>query len=89
LGHVPHKNVEQKIPYSSGLESLVGKKFKRDHKCPSCMLGKITLENYPGLMEPAQHPLERVHIDIFSSLVMSIKGYNHPLIFTDSHGEYI
>jgi hypothetical protein len=64
LGHVPHKNIEQTIPHASGLESLVIKKFKRDHKCLSCMLGKSTHDNYPGLMEPAQRPLERVHMDM-------------------------
>ncbi len=52
------------------------------------MLGKSTLENYPGLMEPAQRPLERVHMDMYSSSVTSIEGYNYVLIFTDSHGEF-
>jgi hypothetical protein len=51
------------------------------------MLGKSTLENYPGLMEPAQHPLEQVHMDMYSSSVNSIEGYNHALILPDSHGE--
>ena len=51
------------------------------------MLGKSTLEDYPGLMEPAQHPLEMVHMDLYSSLVPSIEGYNHALIWTDSHGD--
>ncbi len=46
------------------------------------MLGKSTLEDYPGLMEPAQHPLEKVHMDLYSSLVPSIEGYNHALIWT-------
>ena len=86
LGHVQHRKIEQTILHASELEGLVGKKFKRDHECPSCMLGKSTLEDYPGLMEPAQHPLERVHMDLYSSLVPSIEGYNHALIWTDSHG---
>jgi hypothetical protein len=43
-------------------------------------LGKSTLENYLGLMEPAHHPLERVHINIYSPSVTSIEGYNHALI---------
>ncbi len=87
LGHVLHRNIEQTILHATGLEKLTRKKFKRDHKYPSCMLGKSTLENYPGLLEPAQRPLERVHMDMCSSSVTSTEGYNHELILTDSHGE--
>ncbi len=52
------------------------------------MLGKSTLENYPGLMEPAQHPLERVHMDMYSFFITLTEGYNQELIFTDIHGEF-
>ena len=88
LGHVPHRNIQQTIPHAIGLESLIGKSIKKDHKCPSCMIGKSTLENYPGPLEPAEHPLGRVHMDLYSSSITSIEGYNHALIFTDSHGEF-
>ena len=48
LGHVTFWNIEPTIQHSIGLEGLVGKKYPKDHKCQSCMIGKSTLENYPG-----------------------------------------
>jgi hypothetical protein len=85
LGHVPNRNIEQTIQHSIGLENLVGKKSKRDQNCPSCMLGKSTLENYPGSMDPASQPLGRAHMDLYSSSITIIEGYNHSVIFTDSN----
>jgi hypothetical protein len=67
------------------MENLVGKTCKRDQKCPSCMLGKRTLENYPGSMDPASQLLGRVHMDLYSSFITSIEGCNHAIIFTDSN----
>ena len=74
--------------YSIGLEDLSGKSFKPNEMCPSCMLGKSTLENNPDLLEPAIRPLMRVNMDMYSSSITSIEGYNHTAVFTDSHGEY-
>ncbi len=74
--------------HSIGLKGLVGKRFDQDEKCPSCVLRKSTLENYPELREPATHPLSRVNMDLYTSSVISIEGYNHAVVFTDSHGEY-
>jgi hypothetical protein len=77
---------QQTIPQAIGLEFLIEESIKKDHKCPSCMIGKSTLENVPGLLMPAKHPLGRVHMDMYPSLITSFEGYNHALIFTDSHG---
>jgi hypothetical protein len=63
--------------HAIGFKSLIGKKFKRDLKCPSCMPGKSELEKYPGLMEPAQHPLARVQMDMYPSSVTSSEGYKY------------
>ena len=52
LGHVPFRNIEQTIQHSIGLEGPIGKRDPKDHKFPSCMIGKSTLENYPGSKEP-------------------------------------
>jgi hypothetical protein len=41
LGHVPFLNIEQTIQHSLDLESLVGKKCLKDHKCSSCMIRKF------------------------------------------------
>ena len=40
LGHAPFRNVEETIQHSVGLEGLVGKKYPKDRKCPSCMIDK-------------------------------------------------
>ena len=88
LGYVPYKNIEQTIVHLIGLEDLVGKKHPKDQKCPSCMIGKSTLENYQGIMQPASRLLVVVHMDIYSSLIPSIEGYNHFFILTDSYAEY-
>ena len=52
LVHVPFRNNEQTIQHSVGSEGLIWKRYPKDHKCPSCMIGKRTLENYPGSNEP-------------------------------------
>jgi len=70
------------------LEGLIGKRYPKDHKCPSCMIGKSTLENYPGSKEPDPRPMALVHMDVYSSSVTSIEGYNHALIITDSCSEH-
>jgi hypothetical protein len=57
LGHVLNRNIEQTSQHSIGLENLVGKKCKRDQKCPSCMLWKSALENYQGSMDPASQSI--------------------------------
>jgi hypothetical protein len=43
---------------------------------------------YPDLLEPATQALSRVNMDLYTSSVTSIEGYNHAVIFTDSHSEY-
>ena len=88
LGHTPHQNIKDTINYSMGIEGLVGKKFKQEEKCPSCMIGKSTLENYPERLAPASHPLERLNMESYSSSITSIEGYNHAVIFSESYGEY-
>ena len=48
------------------------------------MIGKSTLENYPGSKEPDPRQMALVHMDLYSSSVTSIEEYNHALIITDS-----
>ena len=88
LAHAPKQNIKDTIEHSIGLEGLIGKLFDKDEKCPSCMLGKSTLENYPEFREPALQPFSRVHMDLYTSSVTSIEGYTHAVVYTDSHGEY-
>ena len=52
------------------------------------MIGKYTHEDYQDLLEPANQPLARVNMDLYSSSVTSIEGYNYAVLFTDSYSEY-
>ena len=82
------RNIEQTIQHSVGMERLIGERYLKDHKCPSFMIGKSTLENYPGSKEPDPRPMALVHMDIVSSSVSLIEGYNYALIITDSCSEH-
>ena len=60
-----------------------GKRFNQGEKCPSCMIGKSTLEDLPKLKDRAIEPLYQVKMDSFSSSVPSIEGYNYAVVFAD------
>ena len=77
LGHCSNRNIRDTIHHSAGLEELMSRKFDPHMKCPSCMIGKSTLEDLPKLEEHALKPLGQVYMDSFSSSVTSIDGYNH------------
>ncbi len=84
--HAPRQNIKDTVEHSIGLEDLIGKRFDQNEKCPSCMVGKSTVENYPELLEPASQPHERVNMDLYTSSVTSLEGYNHAMVFNDSYG---
>ena len=52
------------------------------------MIGKSTLEDYPGEKIRADRPLKQVNIDSFSSSVVSIAGYFHAVVIVDCHTGY-
>ncbi len=64
----------------------MGKKYPQDHKCPSSMIGKCTLENYPGSKDPDSRPIAA---DGSGAYGTSIEGFNHALIITDSCSEHL
>ena len=57
-------------------------------KCPSCMIGKATLEDLPETKKVITKPLYQIHMDLFSSSVRSIEGYFHALVLVDAATEY-
>ena len=57
--------------------------FGTNLKCTACMLGKARLQPYPKTEIHAKRPLERIYIDIVSSSVTSIEGYDCALVITD------
>jgi hypothetical protein len=49
--HSSSRNIRYMIYHSIGLEDLKAKKFDLHEKCPSCMIGKSTLEDLPKLKD--------------------------------------
>ncbi len=66
-----------------GLEDLRSRTFEVHTKCPSCMIGKSTLEDLPKLKDRATESLYQVNMDIFSSSVQSMEGYNYAVVLVD------
>ncbi len=52
------------------------------------MLGKATLEDYPGARVRKVPPLYQINMDSFSSLIKSIEGYNHAVVLVDNQTGY-
>ena len=74
LGHSTNRNIRETIAHSTGLEDLRSRTFDEHAKCPSCMIGKSTLEDLPKLKDSAKEHLHQVSMDIFSSSVQSMKS---------------
>jgi hypothetical protein len=70
------------------LTSLEGIRIEHDLNDPACMIGKAQLQPYPGLKEHAKRPLERVYMDIMTSSITAIEGYEYALIITDDASMY-
>ncbi len=70
LWHVPFRNIEQTIKHSIG---LVQKKYPKDDKCCSCMIGKSKFESYAGPKEPDLRLMALVHMDVYSLSVTSMR----------------
>ena len=63
---------ETQLNAQIGLEPLKKMTFETHVKCPSCMIGKATLEDFPKAKLPINKPLYQVQMDSFSS---SVKFY--------------
>ena len=77
------QTIKDTIPHALGLQEWVKAYFDPNLNCTACMLGKARLQPYPKTKEHAKRPLERVYMDIMSSSVTSIEGYNYALVITD------
>ena len=71
------------IPHAKGIKELRRASFDVNQQCPACMVAKAHLVIRPRSREHAQRPLELVFMDIMSSSVPSIEGYNFALIIAD------
>ena len=54
LGHVSNLTIQETIKCAIGLESLKKMTFETHVKCPSCMIGKATLEDFLKAKRPNQ-----------------------------------
>jgi hypothetical protein len=88
LGHCTNRNIRETITHSTGLEDLRSRTFDEHTKCPSCMIGKSTLEDLTKLKDRAKEPLHQVNMDILSSSVQSIEGYNYAVVLVDCNTGY-
>ncbi len=52
------------------------------------MLGKATLEDYPGARVRKVPPLYQINMNSFSSSIKSIEGYNHAVVLVDNQTGY-
>ncbi len=65
------------------MEKLNGRKQSKHQKCPSCMIGKSQLNDYPDSTTRADLPLKKVDFDLISSKIISIEGYSYAAIPPD------
>ena len=86
--HCPKRAIKDTIPHSKGLQELEGLRLEHDMDCTSCLVGKAKLQPYPKSKEHAKKPLARVYMDIMSSNVTSIEGYDFALVITDDASMY-
>ncbi len=83
-GHSTNHAIRASIKCTTGMDSLVGVNYEAHVKCPSCMLEKATLEEYPGARGQKVPPLYQINMDSFSSSIKSIEGYNHAVVLVDN-----
>jgi hypothetical protein len=87
-GRTPYKIIKLSIDRSNELEKLNGKKISEYQKCLSCMIGKSQLNDKPESIKRAEKPLAKVNLDLISSSVTSIEGYNYWAVLTYDCSEH-
>jgi hypothetical protein len=88
LSNASIQSVKATIAHSKGLQDLEGILMEHDLNCIACMIGKVQLQPYPGSKEHVKRPLERVYMDIMTSLITSVERYNYALIIIDDASMY-
>ena len=78
------QTIRDMIQHAKGIEELSKESFDQNQQCPACMTGKIHLEIRQRSREHEKHPPELVYMDIMSSSIPLIEGYNYALVIV--HG---
>ena len=89
LSHCTNQNIKETLIHSTGLEDLRSKTFDEHAKCPSCMIGKSSLEELPKVKDRTKKPLHQANMDIFYSSVQSIEGYFYAVVLVDCNSGYL
>ena len=81
LGHAYFRNIRDTIKCAIGLESFKHMTCDTHVKCPSCLIGKATLEDLPKAKKVMIKPLYQIHMDSFSPSVKAYPYRNFPLFY--------
>jgi hypothetical protein len=67
------------------MEDLKNARFDSHEQCSACMMGKSQLNPYPKSKASlrAEAQLNQVHVNIFSSAVISIEGHVYAVVITN------
>jgi hypothetical protein len=83
LMHCPLQNIRDTIPFSTGMEKLMGCQMDVNERCPVCAIGKSTLQDTPGPITRASRPLGKVNFEVIVSSITSIEGFDYAALFVD------
>jgi hypothetical protein len=83
-----NRNIRDSMKWNTGLEDLKSLTYEEHVKCPSCMIGKAILEDFPKARQVKVKPQHQINVDSFSFSVASIAGHNHAVVFVDKCSGY-
>ncbi len=81
MAHSTNQNIRESISCTAGMESLIGQKYKSHVTCPCCMIEEDTVKDFLSLKRKVVPPLYQINTDSFSSLVKSVEGYLHAVVY--------
>jgi hypothetical protein len=70
------------------MESLIRQNYELHGQCPSCIIRKAMLKDFPKLKSKVVPPSYQINMDSFSSSVKSVEGYLHAVVFVDNSMGY-
>jgi hypothetical protein len=74
LGHSSNRKIRDSIKWNTEMEGLNRLTYEEHVKCPSCIIGKETMEDFPEARQVKVKPLHQINVDSLSSSVASIEG---------------
>ena len=92
LGH-PSNDIVTRVVRENNLHTLrsnvvLDSIFNKNILCESCQLGKSKKQLFFASNRISSFPLQLIHIDIWTSPVLSITGYKYYIIFVDDFSRF-